>query len=225
MADIETVRKIAFSLGLRHISDGVIDLTEDGKTPLEYLQDVLGKELEYRTESRVVRFRQKSKMPRKVFDEHNLSKGLQWQLEHLKTLNWVQDDQNVIILGKCGTGKTSLAVMLGEKALYDGYKVFYATMDSLLVIIKQKEHTLKAENLFKYMRECSVIIVDDMLYSNVSREEAHMLYRALAFFNECRSLVIISNRDISAWHDASEDRHLIQTMQDRLTANCQIIRL
>ncbi|MBQ7976572.1 MAG: ATP-binding protein [Clostridia bacterium] len=70
-----------------------------------------------------------------------------------------------------------------------------------------------------------MIIVDDMLYSNVSREEAHMLYRALAFFNECRSLVIISNRDISAWHDALEDRHLIQTMQDRLTANCQIIRL
>ena len=225
MADYEKIRDLAFKLGLRHIADGGVNIVTDDTECLDFLENVLATEYEMRTQTRSIRLRKRSKLPRKVFDDTGLSAGLKWQMAYLKTLEWVKDDTNVFILGKCGTGKTSLAVMLSELALNDGYKVFYTTMDELLIILKQKEHMLKAENIFKYMRECSVIVVDDVFYSNVTREEAHMLYRSLAFFNECRSLIIISNRDISSWHDASEDAHLIGTMIDRLTANSQIIRL
>ena len=53
----------------------------------------------------------------------------------------------------------------------------------------------------------------------------HDRYRAVTFLNETRSIIFITNREISAWLDAVEDKHLCQTLLDRITANCQIIRL
>ena len=42
--------------------------------------------------------------------------------------------------------------------------------------------------------------------------------------NETRSIIFITNRELSAWIDAAEDKHLCQTL-DRMTVNCQIVRL
>lgn len=139
------------------------------------------------------------------------------------TLVLVEDEQNLIILGKCGTGKTSFAVVLCEKALENNIKVFYTTIEEFIIVLRQREQMPKVDNLFRYMRESSIIVVDDMFYSDIMREEAQLLYRGIAFLNETRSIVIISNREISAWIDASDDKHLMQTMQDRLAVNSQIM--
>ena len=45
------------------------------------------------------------------------------------------------------------------------------------------------------------------------------------FEPEKRSLIIITNRELSGWISAAEDTHLMQTLVDRITANSQIIRL
>ena len=70
-----------------------------------------------------------------------------------------------------------------------------------------------------------MIIIDDVMYANILPEDLPLFYRAISFLNEARSLVIITNRELSAWIDAAEDTHLMQTLVDRITANSQIIRL
>ena len=78
---------------------------------------------------------------------------------------------------------------------------------------------------FLCMLDCSVIIVDDVMYANIIPEDLPLLYRAVSFLNEERSLIIITNRELSGWINAAEDTHLMQTLVDRITANSQIIRL
>ena len=72
---------------------------------------------------------------------------------------------------------------------------------------------------------CSVIIIDDVMYANIIPEDLPLFYRAVSFLNEERSLIIITNRELSGWISAAEDTHLMQTLVDRITANSQIIRL
>ncbi|GAE88486.1 ATP-binding protein [Acetivibrio straminisolvens] len=55
--------------------------------------------------------------------------------------------------------------------------------------------------------------------------ELQVFYRAVTFLNETRSIIFITNRELSAWIDAAEDKHLFQTLLDRITANCQIVHL
>ena len=82
----------------------------------------------------------------------------------------------------------------------------------------------KQQRIYKYIADCGLIILDDMMYAPIPPEDLPMLYRAITFLNETRSFIVITNRDLSGWTDAAEDTHLMQTIVDRLTSNSQILR-
>ena len=46
------------------------------------------------------------------------------------------------------------------------------------------------------------------------QEEAYKMgfYELVVFLNETRSIIFITNRELSAWIDAVEDKHLCQTL-------------
>ena len=83
----------------------------------------------------------------------------------------------------------------------------------------------QAEAIFSYMQECDLIIIDDVFYVEPTSAELQVFYRAVTFLNETRSIIFITNREQSAWIDAAVDKHLCQTLLDRMTVNCQIVRL
>ena len=225
MANITEIRELARKLNLWNIARGHIDLNDEKLSNLDYLQMILQKELEIRARQKQIKLRKASKLPNKVFDASNLNKGLEWQIKQLSHLTWLNEGQNVILLGKCGTGKTSLAVHLAETVINNGHKTYYASIDTFIAVVEKKDTTPKAGATFSYMRECDLIIIDDVFYLEPTRSELQAFYRAVTFLNETRSIIFITNREISAWLDAVEDKHLCQTLLDRITANCQIIRL
>jgi DNA replication protein DnaC len=225
MADITEIRELAQRLNLWNVAKGYIDLNNEKLSNLDYLKMVLEKELELRVRQKHIKMRKASKLPNKVFDESNLNKGLKWQIKQLYQLTWIDEEQNIILLGKCGTGKTSLAVQLGELAINNGYKTYYTPFDTFISITEEKDTIPKAETTFSYMKECDLIIIDDVFYVEPTRAELQSFYRAISFLNETRSIIFITNREISAWIDAVEDKHLCQTLLDRVVVNCQIVRL
>ena len=78
---------------------------------------------------------------------------------------------------------------------------------------------------FRYFTASSLIIIDDMMYTGVRSEDLVGFYHSIMLLNETRSIIFITNRELSSWLEATEDRHLMQTLIDRITVNSQIIRL
>jgi DNA replication protein DnaC len=148
MADITEIRELARKLNLWNIARGYIDLNDEKLSNLDYLQMILHKELEIRARQKQIKLRRASKLPNKVFELSNLNKGLEWQIKQLYHLMWLNEEQNVILLGKCGTGKTSLAVHLGETAIDNGHKTYYAPFDNFIAVAEKKATSPKAEAIF-----------------------------------------------------------------------------
>ena len=42
---------------------------------------------------------------------------------------------------------------------------------------------------------------------------------------EERSVIFITNRELSEWQQAAEDKHLMQTLADKISSDSQLIRL
>jgi len=107
--------------------------------------------LEIRARQKHTKLRKASKLPNKAFDASNSNKGLKWQIKQLSNLTWLKEEQNLILLGKCGTGKTGLAAQLGETAISNGHKTYYAP----LIIYRsgrKESHKSKAEAIFLICR-------------------------------------------------------------------------
>ena len=225
MADINSIQQLAKSLNLFHIADGSVDLHNESLSNLDYLEYVLRAEADMRLQSRAARLKRRSKLPKKQYDDTVLNSGQLWQIEQLETMEWTSSFQNLLIIGKCATGKTSLAVRIGEKAINSGIQTYYSTADNFITVIRSMEKLPKADSIFNYMKNSDLIIIDELFYTDYTREELHLLYRGLMFLNETRSIIFVTNREVSSWTDASEDRHLMQTLTDRILSGSQILRL
>jgi hypothetical protein len=108
------------------------------------------------------------------------------------------EEQNLILLGKCGTGKNGLAMQLEETAISNGHKTYYAPFDNFIAVAEKKATNPKAEATFSYMQECDLIIIDDVFYVKPTGAELQVFYRAVTFLNETRSIIFITNRELSA---------------------------
>ena len=83
-----------------------------------------------------------------------------WQMRQPTVLNWINEIFNVIFIGPPGTVKTHLALAIGNKALDAGDKVFFASSDTLIRILKTQEISRNAAARVKWIKECDLIIID-----------------------------------------------------------------
>jgi hypothetical protein len=174
MTSISEIQELARILNLQNIAKGVIDLSHDKESNLAYLRDVLQQEVSKREECAVLKREKAGRIPKKTFVASHINSGIAWQIERLEELEWIEREQNLILIGKCSTGKTSLAAHLGRKALEEGIKASYATFDDFLYTVERLytfyKHSVpsersesKSRQYFRTLPERE-LSDDDMLY-------------------------------------------------------------
>ena len=183
------------------------------------MYNVLLEEVNIRNANKLKDIKKIAKLPNKIFDQTKITEGLKWQLSKLKEHDFTSKKQNIFIVGECSTGKTSLASMLGDEALDKGAKVIYITYDDFVVETKLKKKR------WNQILDCDLLLLDDVFYLSPDEEELTLIYRALMFLQETRSIILITNRPLSSWKDMKVDTHLIETLQKRLMQDAQIISL
>jgi DNA replication protein DnaC len=156
----------------------------------------------------------------------NFQKGISdKELEILSKLEWLDALFNLILIGPPGTGKTHIALAVGNKAVREGYRVAFQTMDNLIHLLKTREISVKSTNRLNYIRKCDLLIVDEFGYLPVSRTEANFFFALISELYEKASIVITSNKGFEGWAEILGDTVLATALLDRLTHRCQILNL
>jgi len=147
------------------------------------------------------------------------------QLDTLETLDWVDQVFNLVLIGPPGTGKTHLALAIGNKAVERGYKVFFSSMDTLMHILKTREISVKSASRVRWINKCDLVIIDEVGYLPISKTEANMFFSFISALYETTSVVITSNKGFSGWAEILGDAVLATALLDRLTHKCQVLNL
>lgn len=148
------------------------------------------------------------------------------QIEHLASLNFVARRENLVFLGPSGVGKTHLAIALGHKAASAGIKTRFTTAADLLLQVETAIRQSRLKDLMNSLSRYAVLIIDEIGYLPLSREQAHLFFQIVAARYERGSTIMTSNLAFSTWDQAfAGDRVLTAAMLDRLLHHAQVIQI
>lgn len=132
---------------------------------------------------------------------------------------------NLIFLGPSGVGKTHLVNAIGLKAITTGYKVIFISMDHLIKTLKTQEVIKKSQQLLKKLNKADLVIIDELGYLPVTKQEANHFFQLINDFYEQTSIIITSNKGLSKWAEVLGDQVITTAILDRIMHHSEIINL
>jgi DNA replication protein DnaC len=109
-----------------------------------------------------------------------------------------------------------LAVALGVKAVEAGYSVSFLTLESLMTRLVRAQHENRLERTLQQLVYPRVLIIDELGYLPLSREEASLFFRLVVRRYERACLVVTSNKSFVDWGEVFQAPILATAILDRL---------
>jgi len=130
-----------------------------------------------------------------------------------------------IFLGSApGVGKTHLAVSLAVKACQAGLSIYFTTMEDLIGKLK-KDHDAERKGRGRGYNKSALVIVDEVGYTPINREECNLFFRFIANRYEKASTIITSNKAFSDWTELFQDPVIVTAFLDRLLHHSVVINM
>lgn len=220
----EQIKKLVHDLRLYGIHENFIKRCEEAASHAlsyaEFLRLVLEDESKARKEASAKRVMSKAKF-RFAADledwDQSLERGVSKQkLRELGSLSFSNNDENLIIVGGTGAGKTHLAVALGRRLCTDNISTMFFPVNFLFEEIQAAKMAGKYLSFIKKINQTKVIILDDFGLRTYSHEEATVLVDLLEDRHRKGSVIITSQAHPKGWVKLFEDSLIAEAIVNRM---------
>src|SRR5579871_7028408 len=160
------------------------------------------------------KFRYKAAIEQINFDTSTeLNKNL---ILRLADCDFIDKNENVIITGSTGIGKSYIASALGHQACSLGYKVLYEHTSKLFARLKMaKADGTYLKEVIK-MEKQELLIIDDFGIQPLDLQSRTILMEIIEDRHGKRSTLFTSQVPVTKWHDVIGEQTIADAILDRI---------
>ena len=152
----------------------------------------------------------------------NLDKN---QLLRLADCRWVEHHQDLIINGKCGSGKSYLASALGHQACLRGFRVGYYASSRLFAELRLAKADGSYVRELEKIKKQALVIIDDFALEPLDARARLALLEILEDRHGRASTLMVSQLPVSSWHEVIGEPTIADAICDRLAHGAHRINL
>jgi DNA replication protein DnaC len=172
---------------------------------------------------RTARFRYKANIEQIDFTiDRNLEKNL---MNRFAECTFIEKNENILITGSTGIGKSYIASALGNQACMLGYKVLYTSTSKLFSMLKMARADGSYIKETARIEKMDLLILDDFGMQPLDAHNRSALIEIIEDRHGKRSTIIAAQLPVAQWHDVIGEKTIADAVLDRIVHNAYRIEM
>lgn len=158
--------------------------------------------------------------------EYEFNSSINYQrIRDLGTLEFMEQKENIVIIGPPGVGKSMIATGIGINACKMGKKVLFVNAKEFIDDLYKSmvEGRLKEE--LNKIERVPLLIVDELSYLKMDKERESIFFQIVRQRYEKSSLIITTNLPLGRWDEVFTGQLAATAILDRLVHHCHVINI
>jgi DNA replication protein DnaC len=161
----------------------------------------------------------------KDFDFNFQPKINKQQFLDFESLRFIENNNNILLIGNSGVGKTHLTTAIGIAAAKKRVSTYFIKCHDLISQLKKAHIENRLETRIKHFSKYRLLIIDEIGYLPIGEEEAKMFFQLIDMRYEKKSTIITSNINLSDWGKIFSDSLIASAILDRLVHHSSIVNI
>lgn len=222
-------------MNLKYIADtfkcAAVEAVSKNIDHIGYLESLIEGEASRKEEISIRNRIKNAKFPcRKTLEEFNWShpsKINRMQIENIFRLDFIEQNENILILGPCGVGKSHIMNALAEKACVNNYSVLFASAINIINVLTAAKATNTLDKEIKRFFAPRVLAIDEVGYLPIDQLGSDLLFQVISGrYERGGSILLTTNVAFKEWHKIfNNDKAVTSAALDRLFHHSQVITI
>lgn len=136
---------------------------------------------------------------------------------------YIEQKENILLVGNSGTGKTHLATALAIAGCGEGKRVRFFRVTELITQLMEAREERELLRFKKQLARQDLLILDELGYVPASKLGSELLFDVISSAYERQSLIVTTNLPFENWTEVLSSERLTGAVLDRLTHRCHIL--
>lgn len=147
------------------------------------------------------------------------------QIMNFKYLKFIENKDNILLIGSPGVGKTHLATSIGIEAAKQRKSAYFIGCNDLVLQLKRAHLENRLETRLKFFARYRVLVIDEVGFLPLDAESSNLIFQLIAKRYEKNSTIITTNKPLSKWGEIFGDTVIANAILDRLLHHSHVINI
>lgn len=147
------------------------------------------------------------------------------QIRNFLTMRFVDKHENIVFIGPSGVGKTHLSISIGIAAAKNRYTTHFVKCSALMEQLRRARLENRLEAKLKTLARYKVLIIDEIGYLPINKEDAQMFFQLIDRRYENKSTLFTTNISFNNWDEVFKDPILANAILDRILHHAHVVQI